>query len=338
MLREHNNCNFMHISAYAYTLIKNMIDKTTQFYLFFSMVGAYTICTFLYVGYKSLNRLKLKRLIEGIPDSKIKSMAVGLVEVKGHALPINLLHTPITNKLCVLYMYKVFCPDINAALLFSGDSLKSSFLLEDKTGITLINPCEAEINLEWNMVYESDGKRDSPPPASVAAFLKEKNSEITYNIFRQKIKIYEACILPEQPLFVLGYAKPWKIDSKSKEAKKLKYLIWKREIKRLKGNKKELIKYDLNGDGKIDANEWEQAKVKLGKKIIQRFDVDLNSLMYIDKGPCEELFCISVKSEKELITNLLNQFRLFLTQDILCIIISFLFLIIFICIGATTQF
>ena len=50
-----------------------------------------------------------KRLIENIPTSKIRSIAMGLVEIFGKvvALENNLLHSPFSNTDCVYYNYKI---------------------------------------------------------------------------------------------------------------------------------------------------------------------------------------------------------------------------------------
>ena len=45
--------------------------------------GITLLCAGLYMFYSSLKNLKLKRLIENVPTSKMRSVAMGLAELKG---------------------------------------------------------------------------------------------------------------------------------------------------------------------------------------------------------------------------------------------------------------
>ena len=52
---------------------------------------------------------KMKRLIENTPTSKIRSIAMGLVEIYGEVQPLkdNILKSPFSNNDCVYYKYNV---------------------------------------------------------------------------------------------------------------------------------------------------------------------------------------------------------------------------------------
>ena len=57
----------------------------------------------LFLFWKGFSWLKQKRLIENIPTSKIRSIAMGLVEIYGEVVPTQekILKSPFTNKDCV---------------------------------------------------------------------------------------------------------------------------------------------------------------------------------------------------------------------------------------------
>jgi hypothetical protein len=50
-----------------------------------------------------------KRLIENIPTSKIRSIAMGLVEIFGQVIPIKerIFKSPFTEKQCVYYQFTI---------------------------------------------------------------------------------------------------------------------------------------------------------------------------------------------------------------------------------------
>src|SRR2546427_2615815 len=58
---------------------------------------------------KGLGWLKEKRLIEDIPTSEIRSIAMGLVEIYGQVIAIKskVLKSPLSNNDCVYYSFKI---------------------------------------------------------------------------------------------------------------------------------------------------------------------------------------------------------------------------------------
>lgn len=57
--------------------------------------------------YFGSRQLKKAKLIEETPQSKVRSMAMGLVEVHGHVDPIETIKTPLSQTDCVYYRYKI---------------------------------------------------------------------------------------------------------------------------------------------------------------------------------------------------------------------------------------
>src|SRR3989338_7313172 len=56
---------------------------------------------------RGFNRLRRKRLIENIPTSTVRGLAIGFVELVGKARRKNILKGPLSNSDCVLYRYSV---------------------------------------------------------------------------------------------------------------------------------------------------------------------------------------------------------------------------------------
>ncbi|MDD5086676.1 MAG: hypothetical protein PHV16_02895, partial [Candidatus Nanoarchaeia archaeon] len=67
----------------------------------FWTLGFFAAGVFLF--WEGIKTLKHKRLIENIPTSKIRSLAMGLVEIYGEVVPAykEVLKSPFSNKDCV---------------------------------------------------------------------------------------------------------------------------------------------------------------------------------------------------------------------------------------------
>ena len=53
------------------------------------------------------NRMKKYRLIKDIPRSKVRSMAMGVVEVHGTVFCVEPMRTPFSSSDCVYYKYEI---------------------------------------------------------------------------------------------------------------------------------------------------------------------------------------------------------------------------------------
>ncbi|MBW2968259.1 hypothetical protein KY362_07270, partial [Candidatus Woesearchaeota archaeon] len=62
----------------------------------------------IYLFIKGFSWFRLKRMVENIPTSKIRSLAMGLVEIYGSVVLFEdkVLKSPFTGKDCVYYKYK----------------------------------------------------------------------------------------------------------------------------------------------------------------------------------------------------------------------------------------
>ncbi|MBI5787487.1 MAG: hypothetical protein HZA78_01335 [Candidatus Schekmanbacteria bacterium] len=271
------------------------------FSLFFGVLGL----VLLYLGAKSL---RLKRLIEDLPTSRLKSMSLGLVEVKGRVHPVFQIKTPFTDIPCAYYRYRVMEyrkreDDGTWVPILEGDSSQYTFLVEDDSGYALVLPKDAEADLAYHAVFQSDSSKN-PPPDHIVEFLSGRHSSVKDWISRKVIKVEEACLKEEQTIYLLGYAQSWKITQDSVEAKQIERLMWHKEITRLKKDGTRLKEFDSNQDGKIDAREWETAKKKTAVQVKEKFSAQIHGLMQIEHGPKGSIFHLSEKSERESLTNL----------------------------------
>ncbi len=199
-----------------------MSENTGKLFIY-SIIGFFAGLYFFYKGFQSL---KLKRTIENMPTSTIRSLAIGFVELKGIALsyqellksklinnadqiPKEVLRSPFSQKECVYYKYTIeryVRRDKSSYWETVRQGTKGSYLvLKDKTGTVLVNLDKAEIDVPLDKEYNSALGVD--PPTAVLNFIKINN--IAYEgLFGMNytMRYREYYIAPGDNLYILGTA------------------------------------------------------------------------------------------------------------------------------------
>lgn len=153
-----------------------------------------------------------KRLIENIPTSKIRSIAMGLVEIYGEVVPEedNILKSPFTQSDCVYYKYKI------EELQSTGKSVHwhtirkgwnyCYFYLKDDTGRVLVDPMDAIIDIPVDNMFKSGLGKD--PSDIVKQFLKTENVAFEGSLlgFNKTMRYTEFFIAPKDKLYIMGTA------------------------------------------------------------------------------------------------------------------------------------
>jgi len=270
----------------------------------------YAIAGFVFGVYSffwGFKRLRRKRLIENIPTSTIRGLAIGLVELYGKAEPTTLLKSPLTNTDCVLFKYLIeeyrkSGKSGHWVKIASGDSFACPFYLNDETGKIMVYPYKAELILPADYKFETGFGRAIPD--TIVEFME--NTGIRYKSWLgyRRLRFTEWFIEPKEYVYVLGTAK--KLDTSIDYKNALK-----KRIEELKKNPEKMKEIDLNKDGEISTEEWDLAVSKLEQelleKILQNTTLEEHSDVIIGKGDVEKIFIISDRSEKELVKKLLIQ-------------------------------
>jgi hypothetical protein len=170
---------------------------------FWPVLGA---CAGVYLFIHGFQLLQRKRLIMNTPASKIRSAAMGLVEVSGLAAGPYTIVAPITSMPCYYYRSMAWQWKREGKnskwVKVADESLHVPFFLEDNTGRVLVDPKGAEMEIHRDFHDEFSQSLFSSTleiPASVTGFLLRHGVSTDC-----KIKIEEYCIKPKNALFVLG--------------------------------------------------------------------------------------------------------------------------------------
>ena len=172
-------------------------------YLVMGVVGG------LWLMWRGWRVQQRKRLIENIPTSPIRSLALGLVEVSGRAEPeVELLTSPFGGFPCVFYSYSVeeqvgSGKNTRWETIASGTS-EQSFFVHDATGRVLVVPLDANLILPDERVSRTSWLGELPPLA--AAGLSHLGIASTSWMGNKTFRCRESFILPDESIYVLGTA------------------------------------------------------------------------------------------------------------------------------------
>jgi len=150
-----------------------------------------------------------KRLIESIPTSTIRSLALGLVEISGQAQSEEgLLSTPFSGLPCVFYSYAVeehvgSGKHARWETIAKGTS-EQPFVVRDATEQVLVAPLGAELILPDERTYRNDWLGELP--STTIAGLNRLGISTERWIGNKTLRCREAFIQPEEQVYVLGTA------------------------------------------------------------------------------------------------------------------------------------
>ncbi len=162
---------------------------------------------FFFYGFRLLAR---KRVLLNTPTSKIRSAALGLVEVNGQATGPHTMPAPITGKPC--FLYRTVAWQLRAGKKqewekVADETLHLPFFVDDSTGKLLIEPLGADLDLHRDFREEYDASffvssvlsNGATIPPRVSVFLARHG--ITPG---RRLRIEEHAIKPDDALFVAG--------------------------------------------------------------------------------------------------------------------------------------
>ena len=202
-------------------------------------------------GFRAWRRL---RLIEDTPTAKVRSMALGRVELQGRAQARTEREAPLTGLPCVFFRYEIEEERRSGrhrswATIARGDSNAQGFYLADETGRVLVDPSGAELRVEcdWSAI-------DPPLGSRLLGVLARHGIPSGGRLFPKRLRFREWRIAAGDPLYVLGVAQARPGLAHERRAKITERLA------ALKSDPSAMAELDADGDGRVDGDEWEVAR------------------------------------------------------------------------------
>ncbi len=192
--------------------------------------------------------LRMKRQIEDTPTSKIRSVAMGMVEVKGEAVRKYALLSPMSHTPCVFYRltkYRRREKDHQWRVTSVSSSNNVPFYIEDETGRVEVNPAGCRVRA---------GSKQEGTPGQIGLMSTVNESDE---------KWVEEIVIDGTLLYVLGFAAIKRREGPTLREKKIAAL------RELKHNPQDLQQFDLNGDGNIDESEWDAARAAVEERVLK---------------------------------------------------------------------
>lgn len=193
--------------------------------------------------------LALKRRIENTPTSKVRSLAMGLVELHGRAIRLYALVSPVTQLPCVYYRLRRYRRTRNSQWQLSSEDCSGPvpFLLEDETGRVRIDPRGAGFRIRSREVgMGGEGN-------ILLGFSGAVNSDE---------KWVEEVIPEGSSIYLMGFAdtrRDGAFDRRRSLAEKLRDL---------KADRRAMARFDTDGDGVISPEEWDQARRTIEDQVL----------------------------------------------------------------------
>jgi len=267
----------------------------------FWLLCAFLLAVSLAAFYGVFRFIHRARLIEDTPTSRIRSASQGYVELDGTAelMPGDPILSPLTGTRCTWYEFKVEEKRQRYSsrggsrsewhTISSGTS-SELFALHDETGQCVIDPEGAEVTPAANDVWYGDTPHwHFGRPATKRGLFSSGHYRYT-----------EKRIHPADSLYAIGLFQSLgggqELPNTREEVRQL-LSSWKRDQNGL------LERYDQNGDGRIDMQEWDQVRTAAIKEVKAQQRERM-------AGPVTNLMSKPVNSRRPYILSVLPQDKL----------------------------
>jgi hypothetical protein len=240
-------------------------------------------------------KLKALRRIENTPTSTVRSMPMGLVELHGFARVEEPLIAPFTGKPVALYRVEIeeYRGGKNSRwVTVHKDSSSEPFWLEDDTGKVLVLPDGADLHLPTD--YQ-ENFRGTSLPADVESYMDQNGIRTRTLGFGKSLRFTEWHIEADQEFYLHGVGQE-RPDLREIQRERISDLL-----RNVREDPEMMKKLDLDGDGRVDAEEWDQARQLAVGKVRGEGIADR---VVVAKGGKKDLFLISDRSEHDLVKRL----------------------------------
>ena len=99
--------------------------------------------------YRGFKALRLKRLIADTPTARIRSMAMGPVEVNGTIEMRSTVNAPFSGRTCAYWEIDISTPVKNGWSIAQRDRSGNPFFLRDDDGVALVYPHDAQCTIPF---------------------------------------------------------------------------------------------------------------------------------------------------------------------------------------------
>lgn len=162
---------------------------------------------------------KKRDLVQTTPSSKIRSAALGMVELEGTAQPCKKLFlSPFSKNKAVYYRFLVTVKrhkreDVVIAQFESSEP----FYLQDETGRALIVPAGADLRWTGSRKFSGGAGGNSADMEIIRNGLSSLGKVFPHLNFSDRIECEETCVMPGDPVYALGNAEAFNDEAEAQK-------------------------------------------------------------------------------------------------------------------------
>jgi hypothetical protein len=153
-------------------------------------------------GFRTLRR---RRLIADTPTARIRSMAMGLVEINGAVEPRSTVVAPFTGKACAYWEVDIALQSRRGYRIVHRNQSGNPFFLSDGTGTALVYPRGAECRIHYAAEEACPGLM---LPSCYAEYMSEHATMVGRLARLGQLRFRERILEAGQRVYVLGTAMP----------------------------------------------------------------------------------------------------------------------------------
>ena len=155
---------------------------------------------------RGFHDLRVRRLIQNTPTARIRSMAMGHVEVKGTVMGRSAIAAPFSGRPCVYWQVEVAVRSRRDGwTTVHRNASGHPFYVQDETGVALVYPegsqCRATITGDETCLGIN-------LPDVYAQYLSRQRLGMRYLWRMSSMRFRERVIVEGEPIYVLGEAQP----------------------------------------------------------------------------------------------------------------------------------
>lgn len=159
-----------------------------------------------YLFVRGFAELRKRRLIQNTPTARIRSMAMGLVEVEGHVVQGSSHTAPFSGRPCAYWEVDIATRGRrNSWNVVHRSSSGSPFFLRDETGLALVYPHGAECTVRTQVEESCLGIN---LPACYSEYMDQKRLTFRHVWRLSMLRFRERTLEEGQQIYVLGSARP----------------------------------------------------------------------------------------------------------------------------------
>jgi hypothetical protein len=171
------------------------------------VVAALALLTGPWMFWRGFRLLRTLRLVENTPTARIRSMAMGLVEVHGAVRGRSWHTAPFSGRQCVYWQVEVAVRGRRRGgwSVVHRNHSGSPFFLEDGSGVALVYPQGADCRIRFGAEEECFGLN---LPPLYADYLRDHSSPVIHLTRLSWMRFRERTLEEGQRVYVLGTATP----------------------------------------------------------------------------------------------------------------------------------